>query len=289
MSLVLTLVGEDLSPAVVETARRALDAGAPLWLAPGRACDLRLGAGDARAAEGRVRAALGGAKVDLCIQPTEGRRKKLLVSDMDSTVITVECIDEVADAVGRKSEVAAITEAAMRGEIGFEDSLKRRIGYLIGIAEETLSRVYDERVELMPGARTLVATMRRHGAYSALVSSGFSFFTAKVREAVGFDVDRANRLLIEDGKIAGIGGPILGAESKVFWLEKIAASRGLTLAETAAVGDGANDVPMIRAAGLGVAFRAKPITAAAARARVDHGDLTTLLYFQGYAREEFAA
>lgn len=289
MTLVLTLVGQDLAAEAVEAARACLGGGAPLWLAPRRACDIAFEGQPERDAEARVRAALGRAPVDLIAQPAAGRRKKLLVSDMDSTVITVECIDEVADFVGSKAEVAAITEAAMRGEIGFEESLKRRIGYLLGASEATLQRVYDERVRLMPGARTLIMTMRGHGAYAALISSGFSFFTSRVRDAAGFDIDRANRLIMADGKLAGVGEPFLGAEAKLFWLEKIAASRGHALAESAAVGDGANDIPMIRAAGLGVAYRAKPVTAAAARARVDHGDLTTLLYFQGYRLDEFAA
>jgi len=288
MTLVLTLVGTPLTAATLDAVRRAIDADAPRWLAPGTACDLAFGGLEAGEAEARARAALGRARIDLFAQKAEGRRKKLLLSDMDSTVITVECIDELADFKGVKQEVAAITEAAMRGELGFEASLKRRIFYLIGASEDMLQRVHDERVALMPGARRLVMTMRRHGAYTALVSSGFSFFTERVREMAGFDIDRGNHLAFENGRLVGVVEPILGPEAKRFWLEKIAASRGVGLAEAAAIGDGANDIPMIRAAGLGVAFRAKPKTAAAAQARIDHADLTALLYFQGFARDEFA-
>jgi len=208
---------------------------------------------------------------------------------MDSTIITVECIDEMADMLGLKPRIAAITERAMRGELDFADALRERVALLKGLPVADLERVWSERIRLTPGARTLVLTMRSHGAFAALVSGGFSFFTGRVRAAAGFDLDRANELLLDGAALSGaVREPILGSSAKLAALREFAAARGLDLAETMAVGDGANDLEMIRAAGLGVAFRAKPVVAAAARARVDHGDLTALLYFQGYRRSEFA-
>lgn len=287
MTVVLTLVGDDLSPPSLDAVRRATGGAAPRWLAPGLACDIDCPGDDAKDVETGARDALGTRPVDLIAQAAVGRRKKLLLSDMDSTIIAVECIDELADFVGKKREIAAITEAAMRGELVFEQALERRLEILRDVTEDVLRRAYDERVRLMPGARTLVMTMRAHGAFTALVSGGFSYFTARVREAAGFDIDRANRLIFENGRLAGVAKPILGAETKLAMLEELRLARGLARADTLAVGDGANDIPMIEAAGLGVAFRAKPKTQEAARARIDHGDLTALLYFQGYARDEF--
>jgi phosphoserine phosphatase len=285
---VLTLIADPLTAAHVAAAAGSLDgAGAPRWLAADQACDLPFGGPEPAAAEALARAALGTAPVDLLAQPTSGRRKRLLVADMDSTIITVECIDEMADMLGLKPRIAAITERAMRGEIDFPTALRERAGMLRGLAVADLEEVYRERVRLTPGARTLVQTMRAHGAYAALVSGGFRFFTSRVRAAAGFDEDRANELQVAEGALTGrVAEPILGAEAKLGTLQELSARLGLAPHATLAVGDGANDLPMVRAAGLGVAFRAKPVVAAAARARVDHNDLTAVLYMQGYSRSE---
>ncbi len=220
-----------------------------------------------------------------------GRRvKRLLIADMDSTIIRQECIDEMADLKGIKPEVAAVTERAMRGELDFESALKARLALLDGIGEAELEALWRERIELMPGARTLIATMNAAGAFTALVSGGFTFFTSRVAKAVGFQVNHANELEMAAGRMTGrVVEPILGREAKLATLERYRAERGLLPADTLAVGDGANDLAMIRAAGLGIAYRAKPIVAAEAAAAITHGDLTALLYLQGVTREEFAA
>ena len=226
--------------------------------------------------------------VDYCLQPREGRTKSLLIADMDSTIINVECLDELADFAGLKAEISAITERAMRGELVFEAALRERVGMLKGLSVDALQRTYDERIRLNPGARTLVRTMAANGARCVLVSGGFTFFTARVAEAAGFQDHRANTLIQADGALTGeVGDPILGKAAKLSALEEEAAALGISLAETLAVGDGANDLAMIEASGLGVAYRAKPIVAAQAHAKVDHADLTALLYFQGYRDEEF--
>lgn len=228
--------------------------------------------------------------LDWCLQPAEGRRKKMILADMDSTMITVECIDELADFVGVKGKVAAITEAAMRGELDFEAALKERVALLKGLSVDTLQTCYDDRIELMAGARTLVQTMKANGAYAVLVSGGFTFFTDKVAAAIGFDMNRANILEIEGDALTGtVVEPICGAETKLETLREQAAKHALVQADILAVGDGANDIPMIEAAGLGIAYRAKPRTRAAASAAVTYGDLTSLLYFQGYADAEFVS
>jgi phosphoserine phosphatase len=229
-----------------------------------------------------------GLPVDWCVQPAERRRKRLLVADMDSTIINVECLDELADYAGKKAEIAAITERAMRGELEFEGALRERVGMLKGLSTDALQRAYDERVRLNPGARTLVRTMAAKGARCVLVSGGFTFFTNRVAEAAGFHANRANTLLEEAGALTGqVGEPILGREAKLSALQEEAAALGISLAETLAIGDGANDLAMIQASGLGVAYRAKPIVAAQAHAKVDHTDLTAVLYFQGYTADEF--
>jgi phosphoserine phosphatase len=228
--------------------------------------------------------------VDYCIQPEAGRRKRLLVADMDSTIINVECLDELADFAGLKAEISAITERAMRGELAFEGALRERVGMLKGLATTALQQAYDERVRLNPGARTLVRTMAANGARCVLVSGGFTFFTRRVAAAAGFHADRANTLHETGGALTGlVGEPILGREAKLAALTEEAAALGVPLSDTLAIGDGANDLAMIQAAGLGVAYRAKPVVAAQADARVDHADLTALLYFQGYRADEFAA
>lgn len=228
--------------------------------------------------------------VDVCVQEAAGRKKRLLIADMDSTIIGCECLDELADFAGVKDAVAAITERAMRGELQFEGALRERVGMLKGLGLDALQRCYDERVRLNPGARTLVTTMTAHGARAVLVSGGFEFFTSRVAKAAGFDDHRANRLIEDGAVLAGtVGDPILGREAKLEALERETAALNVPLADALAIGDGANDLMMIKAAGLGVAYRAKPVVAAEAHARVDHSDLTALLYFQGYRSEEFSA
>lgn len=291
MKYVLTLIGNKATPlasAHVEAARRALPAaGETVWLAEGEACDIPFD-GDPAAAEAAARAALGDAKIDLSAQKTEGRRKKLLVADMDSTIIEQECIDELAAELGIKPKIAEITERAMRGEIGFEPALRERVSLLKGLHVSSLEKVYRERITEMPGGRTLTTTMRANGAICALVSGGFTFFTSRIARAVGFDVNQANELLFENDALTGIvKEPILGRQAKLDALIALREEHGLAPHETLAVGDGANDLAMIGEAGLGVAYHAKPVVAEAAGARIDHGDLTALLYLQGYRREEF--
>ena len=298
MEHILNLIGNPAGPPIGEvTAQQARTAladagaqtGAPDWLDPGIACDIGFEGLAPLAACEFVRQALAGAAIDVVALPTRGRRKKLLLADMDSTIIAVECIDELADFAGIKSEVAAITERAMRGEVDFKGALRERAEKLAGLDEAVLARVFEERVRLSPGARRLVMTMRADGAYTALISGGFTYFTSRVRQAVGFHYDQANVLEVADGKLTGrVAEPILDASVKLDALTRLSAKRGLQPHETLAVGDGANDLPMIRAAGLGVAYHAKPKVAAAASVRIEHGDLTALLYLQGYRRRDFA-
>jgi phosphoserine phosphatase len=294
MSHVATLISNPARPAVTEAAvaaaRAALpDAGTPGVLAPTIAVDIPFGGGsNPRALTERVRKELGGAPVDVVIQPVADRRKRLFVTDMDSTMIEQECIDELADYVGLKPRVAAITERAMRGEIEFEPALRERVQLLRGLPVSVINEVIEKRVTLAPGGRTLVATMRANGAHTCLVSGGFTLFTEKIARMLGFNEQRANRLVIENGKLNGrVEEPILGREAKLAALRLLTERLKLRREQTLAAGDGANDLPMIEAAGLGVAFQAKPVVAAAAHARIDHGDLTALLYLQGYRREEF--
>ena len=254
----------------------------------GLAVDTFLEADDLAVLRPLVAGLLAGKAVDFCLQPAEGRRKRLLIADMDSTIINVECIDELADFAGVKAQVSEITERAMRGELDFEAALKERVAMLKGLPLADLQRAYDERVRLNPGARTLVRTMTAHGAKAFLVSGGFSFFTRRVAEAAGFNASRANTLIEDGDLLAGtVGEPILGREAKLAALREEAANLGIPLSATLAVGDGANDLAMIEASGLGIAYRAKPIVASQAHARVDHTDLTSLLYFQGYRADEF--
>jgi len=237
-----------------------------------------------------VKQAVGDRPVDFAVQPVENRRKRLLIADMDSTIINVECLDELADFAGVKDKVSEITERAMRGELAFEGALRERVGMLEGLSIDALQACYDDRVKLNPGARTLVRTMAENGARCALVSGGFTFFTSRVAKAAGFHLNRANTLIEADGKLTGkVGDPILGKEAKLAALREETAALGLTPADALAVGDGANDLAMIEVAGLGVAYRAKPIVAAQAHAKVDHADLTALLYFQGYTQAEFVS
>jgi phosphoserine phosphatase len=251
------------------------------------ACDEAL---DVQPLRTQIAAALGPRPIDVNIVQTDlsYARRKLFVADMDSTIIQQECIDEMADVLGLKPQISVITERAMRGELQFEDALCERLALLAGISEAQLEDVYRQRIVLMPGARTLVATMKGNGATTALVSGGFTFFTSRVAAAVGFDHHHANTLGVVDGRMTGqVVGPILGKEAKLAKLEHYRSALGLAPPLTLAVGDGANDLAMIGAAGLGVAYRAKPIVAADSHASVTHGDLTALLYLQGYRREEF--
>ena len=255
------------------------------WIEEGSACDLELGPqpGEARARlEGLV------AGMDVVVQSREGRRRRLLVADMDSTMIGQECIDELADFVGRKPEVSAVTEAAMRGELDFGEALDARVALLKGLEDAVIDRCRDERVTLTPGARTLVRTMRANGAHTLLVSGGFTRFAGPVGAAIGFAEVKANVLEVLGEKLTGaVARPIVDAEGKRRALIDAAGERGIALPHCLAVGDGANDIPMIQEAGLGVAYHAKPALAAAADARIDGNDLTALLYAQGYARRDW--
>lgn len=292
---IVTLIAKALRQDHVRAAAAVLgDAVESDWLGEGEACDL-LAASPAGVDEARIAEALAGAGVDFFVQPAghragvPERRKKLLVADMDSTIIEVECIDEMADMLGMKAEIAAITERTMRGELDFATALRQRARMLSGLEQAQLQEVYDERISLSPGARTLVMTMRAHGAVTALVSGGFRFFTQRVRADAGFDSDQANTLEFADGRLTGtVTEPVVGPEAKRAVLEQLAAKGGFTPAEALAVGDGANDMMMLETAGLGVAYRAKPALAAIADARIEHADLTALLYLQGIRREDFS-
>ncbi len=280
-----------LDESLAQTVAAALSGDVAQWLAPFEAVDIALslpGAHDIRAASERARAALGGRPVDIAVQPAQGRRKKLFLADMDSTMIGQECIDELADFAGMKEHVSAITERAMRGEIEFEPALRERVALLKGLDAQIVAKVISERITLTPGGRALVQTMRANGAHTALVSGGFTVFTSQIAHAIGFHENRANTLVVEDDKFAGIvSEPILGREAKLATLIELRNLHGLQRADTMAVGDGANDLAMLEEAGLGVAFHAKPAVAAAAHVRVDHGDLSALLFMQGYRRAEF--
>ncbi|MBX9844954.1 MAG: phosphoserine phosphatase SerB [Xanthobacteraceae bacterium] len=297
MTHVATLISNPAAPAlddaVLARARAALPAAQdPVWLDPGIAADIPFtpaAADDQRALASPVRTMLAGRPADVVVQPRAHRRKRLFLADMDSTMIGQECIDELADYVGLKAHVAAITERAMRGEIAFEPALRERVALLKGLPQTVANEVIAKRIVLTPGGKTLVATMRAHGAYTCLVSGGFTLFTQKIGAMIGFDEDRSNILLVDgDARLLGqVAEPILGKEAKLDTLRELQQRLGLRPEETMAIGDGANDIPMIEAAGLGVAYHGKPAVAEAAAARIDHGDLTALLYAQGYPRTAF--
>jgi phosphoserine phosphatase len=298
MTYVATLMSNPAAPAlddtIVRRARRSLFAAQePVWLDPGVAAEIVFAPGidsDARGLSDHLRSVIGNDPIDVVVQRTGPRRKKLFIADMDSTMIGQECIDELADFAGLKAHVAAITERAMRGEIAFEPALRERVALLKGLPVSVVEKVIAERITLTPGAQTLVRTMRKHGALTCLVSGGFTLFTDRIAKMIGFDENRGNTLAVAGGKFEGaVGEPILGREGKLATLLDLTARLGIGLEETLAVGDGANDLAMIEMSGLGVAYHAKPAVAAAAHARIDHGDLTALLYMQGYKRDEFTA
>jgi len=276
--------------ALAETIRSAAGGGEPRWLQHQVACDIALPGplADPQSLLQGLRPHLRGQPVDIALVRADTRRKRLLIADMDSTIIGQECIDELADMVGLKDHVAAITERAMRGEIAFEPALRERVGLLKGITMETIERLIAERITVNPGARTLVQTMRANGGHAALVSGGFTLFTAAIARRVGFDENRANVLDMDGDKVAGtVREPILGRDAKRKALAEITQSLGTTPADAIAVGDGANDLAMLDAAGLGIAYHAKPAVAEAADIHIDHGNLTALLFIQGYAAEDF--
>lgn len=296
MSLVATLICSPANPAldttIIDGALAVLPSpGRAEWLFDEVAADIPFESAEpSRAMADRLRKAIGDLPIDVVVQPRAARRKKLFLADMDSTMIGQECIDELADFVGLKEKVSAITERAMRGEIAFEPALRERVALLKGLPESVVAEVLDNRITLTPGGRELVMTMRAHGAYTCLVSGGFTPFTSAIAAKVGFQENRANTLLVDGGKFSGkVAEPILGKEAKLATLKELRESFDLDEIDTMAVGDGANDLAMIEEAGLGVAYHAKPAVAAAAAASIHFGDLTALLYAQGYKRSEFVS
>lgn len=280
-----TLEAGDISAAADRLAAAGLNVGGPGWIEQGVACDLRF-EGDPVAGRGALEGFLAG--VDVIVQREADRRRRMLVADMDSTMITIECIDELADYAGIKPQIAEITERAMRGELDFEGALDARVALLKGLDASVIDRCHAERVVIMGGARELVRTMRANDADCYLVSGGFTLFADRVAAEIGFTSALSNILEFADGKLSGtVARPIVGAAAKRETLLCEAAAHGISADQCLAIGDGANDIPMIEAAGLGVAYHAKPKTAAAAGARIDHGDLTALLYAQGYARKDW--
>lgn len=293
MRLVATLVSSpadpQVGPRVVADAGHALGSDTHKVLAPEIAVEFPVPDGvTSEEATLRLAEAVAGRAIDVAVTPAANRRKRLLLADMDSTMIGQECIDELADYAGLKAHVAEITERAMRGEIAFEPALRERVALLKGLQHSVVAEVLEERITMTPGGIELVRTMRANGAYTALVSGGFTLFTSAIRSRIGFHEDRSNTLLTENGTLVGtVAEPILGKAAKLEALEDLRARHGLSPDDTMAVGDGANDLAMIKAAGLGVAFRAKPAVAAEAHVRIHHGDLTALLYVQGYSADEF--
>ncbi|ANB33404.1 phosphoserine phosphatase SerB [Rhodovulum sulfidophilum] len=287
---VVTLLTSPAQPMLergtVESLRDAWGGGEAVWLAPGIAAEFPVASLPGNFRE--VWSDLQTLGIDLAAQPAEGRRKRLLIADMDSTMIRQECIDELAAEAGVGPRVAEITARAMNGELDFHGALRERVGLLAGLDAHVIDKVLAERISFMPGGRTLVATMKANGAHALLVSGGFTNFAAKVGAALGFDEYRANTLLIEDGRLTGtVAEPILGREAKVEALREVTERLGIGLEDALAVGDGANDLGMLGLAGAGVALHAKPSVAAECELRVNHGDLTALLYLQGYTRNDF--
>lgn len=260
----------------------------PNWLCQDQACDIMLEEAPVEKCVQLADGICNQLEIDYCVQPRLNRRKKLLIADMDSTIITVECIVELADFVGLREEVSDITEKAMRGELDFKDAFRERVRMMKGLSKDVLHKAYAEKVALTPGAKELVGTMKANGAYTALVSGGFSFFTSRVRAEAGFDMDESNELLFgPDGLSGEAQEPILDSSAKLSRLCQLREELKLKPRDVLAVGDGANDIPMINEAGLGVAFKAKPTTVEAADASVRYGDLSTILYYQGYSKADF--
>ncbi|WP_171177306.1 phosphoserine phosphatase SerB [Ruegeria sp. HKCCD8929] len=286
VTLLTNPAAPSLDPVLVESLRNAWGGGEAVWLSPDEAAEFALDVMPRNRWE--VWTEVQGLGVDLVVQLAEGRRKRMLLADMDSTMIQQECIDELADEAGVGAHVKDITARAMNGELDFEGALIERVGLLKGLDEAVIAKVLAERITFMPGGRELVATMRAGGGYAALVSGGFTAFTANVAGVLGFDENRANTLLAENGVLTGdVGRPILGREAKVEALEQITARLGISPADAIAVGDGANDLGMLGLAGTGVALHAKPSVAEQCDVRINHGDLTALLFLQGYARQDF--
>ncbi len=275
-----------LDPALAEALRNAWGGGDLVWLSPDEAAEFDMAAlSDTADASW---SALQDQGVDLVIQPSAGRRKKMLLADMDSTMIQQECIDELAELAGVGAQVKEITSRAMNGELDFEGALIERVGLLGGLPETVINDVLATRITLMPGGAALLATMKANGAYAALVSGGFTSFTTHVAARLGFDENRANTLLIDAGTLTGaVAHPILGRDAKVAALEEITRKLGISEDDVLAVGDGANDLGMLQRAGAGVSLHAKPSVQAQAKLRINHGDLTALLFLQGYSREAF--
>lgn len=292
-SLVATLIANPenpvLTPELGLTASQAVGASSLYWLADGIACDIPLPTQIAQEdAEKKLSEALSGHAVDIIIQPQDTRRKKLLIADMDSTMIQQECIDELAEEVGLRDHVAAITARAMNGEIEFEPALRERVSLLKNLPVEIIEQVIAQRITLMPGGTALVRTMKKNGAYTALVSGGFTAFTQAIAKTIGFDEQSANQLLVENGRLTGeVANPILGKQAKADSLLAICNKLNITVDEAMAVGDGANDLAMLKLAGSGIALHAKPSVAAQAKMRINYGDLTALLYIQGYRKADF--
>src|SRR5579872_3011326 len=295
MSLVATLICNPAIPAldstVLDGARAILPSPGPArWLWDEVAADIPFGDGheDMAAITERLRQAREDLPIDIVVQPIATRRKKLFLADMDSTMIGQECIDELADFVGQKAHVAGITERAMRGEIQFEPALRERVALLKGLSVDVVDKVIAERITLTSGGPQLVATMRAHGAYTCLISGGFTLFTRAIAKKIGFQENRGNEMIVQDGKLTGeVREPIIGRDAKLATLIELREGFDLDNIDTLVAGDGANDLGMIQQAGLGVAYHAKPAVAASAAARIDHGDLTALLYAQGFTRDEF--
>ena len=291
--LVATLIANPdrpvLTSQLVDKASHSLNASSVYWLCDGVACDIPLDddIGPEKAKQA-LRNALQGEPVDFAVQIQDKRRKKLLVADMDSTMIGQECIDELADVAGLRDYISDITRRAMNGEIAFEPALRERVSLLKGLPLSIIDDVIENRITLTNGGKELIATMRGHGAYTALVSGGFTLFTKKIANAIGFDEHNANELVVEDGHLAGVvNEPILGKQAKLEKLEELCKKLNISPEDAMAVGDGANDLAMLNRAGSGVALHAKPLVAEAASIRIDYGDLTALLYLQGYRKSEF--